>query len=251
MATKTTSKTATRKPAPKTSSAKSAVARKLATASPSRGGPATAKAKIVPKKKAEPEKKPAPAPAKAQLSPKTPSKPAAAAKSAPSVSLIDKTKTPKESKDGEVKTKSAFLPPISKILPTLEPPAPAKTEAPVAAKAEPVEPKAVVTATDGAVAPPEAEVEPQNIIHIKPPIIVKELAAQLGLKPHQLIAELMGFNVFANINQTVEPDIASKIAENHGFVLEKERREKGGGVHKVEQVVVAPPPPIIEKKEEL
>src|SRR6266550_4993577 len=140
MATKTTSKTATRKPAPKTSGAKSAVARKLATASPSRGGPAAAKAKIVPKKKAEP----APAPAKAQPSPKTPSKPAAAAKSAPSVSLIDKTKTPKESKDGEVKTKSAFLPPISKILPTLEPPAPAKTEAPVAAKAEPVqvEPKA-------------------------------------------------------------------------------------------------------------
>ena len=30
-----------------------------------------------------------------------------------------------------------------------------------------------------------------------------------------------------------------------------ERREKGGGVHKVEQVVVAPPPPVIEKEEEL
>ena len=30
-----------------------------------------------------------------------------------------------------------------------------------------------------------------------------------------------------------------------------ERREKGGGVHKVEQIVVAPPPPVIEKKEEL
>src|SRR5438093_11296366 len=61
----------------------------------------------------------------------------------------------------------------------------------------------------------------------------------------------MTHNIFANMNQTVETDIASKIAENHGFVLEKERREKGGGVHKVEQVVVAPPPPIIEKKEEL
>ncbi|PYL39023.1 MAG: translation initiation factor IF-2, partial [Verrucomicrobia bacterium] len=52
-------------------------------------------------------------------------------------------------------------------------------------------------------------------------------------------------------NQTIEPDIASKICESHGFVLEKERREKGGGVHKVEQVVVAPPPPVIAKKEEL
>src|SRR5205814_7576437 len=105
---------------------------------------------------------------------------------------------------------------------------------------------------EGTIVPPAgAEVEPQNVIHIKPPIIVKQLAAELGLKPHQLIAELMNFNIFANINQTIEPDIASKITENHGFVLEKERREKGAGVHKVEQVVVAPPPPVIEKEEEL
>jgi len=97
---------------------------------------------------------------------------------------------------------------------------------------------------------PEAE-EGKNVIHIKPPIIVKQLAIELGLKPHQLIAELMSFNIFANINQTIEPDIASKVAENHGFVLEKERREKGAGVHKIEQVVVAPPPPLIQKEEEL
>jgi len=100
-------------------------------------------------------------------------------------------------------------------------------------------------------APAEAEAEPQKVILIKPPIVVKQLASELGLKPHQLIAELMTYNIFANINQTIEPDIASKIAENHGFVLEKERREKGAGVHKVEQVVLAPPPPVIEKEEEL
>jgi len=99
--------------------------------------------------------------------------------------------------------------------------------------------------------PAEAEAELQKVIHIKPPIVVKQLAIELGLKPHQLIAELMSFNIFANINQTIEPDVASKICENHGFVLEKERREKGAGVHKVEQVVVAPPPPVIEKEEEL
>jgi translation initiation factor IF-2 len=103
---------------------------------------------------------------------------------------------------------------------------------------------------DGATPAAEA-VETQKVIHIKPPIIVKQLAIELGLKPHQLIAELMSFNVFANINQTIEPDIASKICENHGFILEKERREKGAGVHKVEQVVVAPPKPVIQKQEEL
>jgi translation initiation factor IF-2 len=108
------------------------------------------------------------------------------------------------------------------------------------------------TATDAtAVSPAEEDTAAQKVILIKPPIVVKQLANELGLKPHQLIAELMNYNIFANINQTIEPDIASKIAENHGFVLEKERREKGGGVHKVEQVVVAPPPPVIEKKEEL
>src|SRR2546421_1330294 len=108
------------------------------------------------------------------------------------------------------------------------------------------------TAPDATEPPPvEEETAAQKIILIKPPIIVKQLATELGLKPHQLIAELMNYNIFANVNQTVEPDIASKIAESHGFVFEMERREKGGGVHKVEQVVVAPPPPVIKKKEEL
>ncbi|MEY2560104.1 MAG: translation initiation factor, partial [Verrucomicrobiota bacterium] len=41
------------------------------------------------------------------------------------------------------------------------------------------------------------------------------------------------------------------ICAKHGFVFEMERREKGGGVHKVEQVVVAPPPPVIVQEEEL
>ena len=114
--------------------------------------------------------------------------------------------------------------------------------------AEPAEqPPAEVTLT-----PAEGETGPQQkVLLIKPPIVVKQFATELGLKPHQLIAELMTHNIFANINQTIEPDIAAKIAENHGFILEKERREKGGGVHKVEQQVVAPPPPVIEKKEEL
>ncbi|MFL6544182.1 MAG: translation initiation factor IF-2, partial [Candidatus Udaeobacter sp.] len=123
------------------------------------------------------------------------------------------------------------------------------------AQSVPVEPPPVAEVkpeADTAVPPAvEEETSAQNVILIKPPIIVKQLASELGLKPHQLIAELMNYNIFANINQTIEPDIASKIAESHGFVLEKERREKGGGVHKIEQVVVAPPPPVIEKKEEL
>jgi len=163
-----------------------------------------------------------------------------------SVSLIDKKHPQKKAADGEMKKKTTVLPPISRIRASLEAPT-----APPPKKDAPAQPPPPVS--EGAVAEPEAAADAtsQKVIHIKPPIIVKQLAVELGVKPHQLIAELMTFNIFANINQTIEPDIASKIAESHGFVLEKERREKGGGVHKVEQVVVAPPPPVIEKAEEL
>src|SRR5438105_1132869 len=236
MATKTSSKTVARKPAVR----KTAAAHK----------PATAPASKVPKKKLKTAVEPSSITVAPQTAP-------AVRHEAESVSLIDKKKPRKKAEDGEAKTKRDVLPPISRIRASLEAPAalpkpatPAKTEA---APPPPKEaPGVIATALPEALPPPpEPEVEPQKVIHIKPPIVVKQLAIELGLKPHQLIAELMTFNIFANINQTIEPDIASKIAENHGFVLEKERREKGGGVHKVEQVVVAPPPPIIEKKEEL
>jgi len=202
-------------------------------------------------------------PARAHAVPaKSPASPEATAPSTPaprpvieSVSLIDEKKPRKKHEDSAVK--GAVLPPISRIRASLESPSiPPKAERTPAlgakADAQGAAPSAIVDGTVApAAAPPEPELEPQKIIHIKPPIIVKELATQLGLKPHQLIAELMTFNIFANINQTIEPDIASKICENHGFVLEKERREKGAGVHKIEQVVVAPPKPVIEKEGEL
>ncbi|MGZ5005094.1 MAG: translation initiation factor IF-2 [Chthoniobacterales bacterium] len=187
-----------------------------------------------------------------------------------SVSLIDEKKPKQKRTDGEVKSARSILPPISRIRATPSaPPTPQKPAEPqpaiVAAPPAPV--VDLITHAHPAkkeVAPPEIpaapvaaepaveeEVEAQKIIHIKPPIIVRDLATQLGIKNHVLIKELMELNVFANQNQTIEPDIATQICATHGFVFEMERREKGGGVHKVEQVVVAPPPPVIEKEEEL
>jgi translation initiation factor IF-2 len=116
-------------------------------------------------------------------------------------------------------------------------------------KLEPAPDEIAATADTTGAAP--VEEDGKKVIHIKPPIIVKDLAAQLGVKNHVLIKELMDLQVFANQNQTIEPDVATKIAEKHGFVLEKERREKGAGVHKVEQVVAPPPKPVIQKQEEL
>ena len=54
-------------------------------------------------------------------------------------------------------------------------------------------------------------------ISIRGAVVVKDLAAKLGLKPNRLIADLMGLKILASINQRVEPDIAMKVASKYGF----------------------------------
>src|SRR2546430_4567301 len=242
MATKTSSKAANRKPAAQ------AAARKTTAHKPV----AAAKSKV-PKQELESDAAPASAAAKSRaIAPQEPEPRSTSSHGheVESASLMNRKGPRKKTEEGEQKTRRAVLPPISRIRASLETPAaPPKPAAPV--EPAPAQPAPTEAPAEAAPSSAEAEAVPQNVILIKPPIIVKQLATELRLKPHQLIAELMTYNIFANINQTIEPDIASKIAENHGFVLEKERREKGAGVHKVEQVVVAPPPPVIEKEDEL
>ncbi len=54
-------------------------------------------------------------------------------------------------------------------------------------------------------------------ISIRGAVVVKDLAAKLGIKPNRLIADLMMLKVLASINQRVEPDVATKVAEKYGF----------------------------------
>ncbi|MGC6567485.1 MAG: translation initiation factor IF-2 [Akkermansiaceae bacterium] len=91
----------------------------------------------------------------------------------------------------------------------------------------------------------EGEVE-GNVISIKPPIIVNDLAAKMGEPPFKLMADLIKLEVFVAANQAIEPEIAEKLCELHGFVFEREKREKGAGVHKEEEVIAEPEP---EKEE--
>ena len=66
-----------------------------------------------------------------------------------------------------------------------------------------------------------------NLIIVKPPIVVRDFAVLLGLKPFQLISELMEMGIFASMNQTIEEDVARKISKVKGFDLEiKHRGEK-------------------------
>lgn len=73
----------------------------------------------------------------------------------------------------------------------------------------------------------DAVVVEGNLILIKPPIVVREFATFIGLKPFQLISELMEMGIFASMNQTIEEDVARKIAKIKGFELEiRHRGEK-------------------------
>jgi translation initiation factor IF-2 len=69
-----------------------------------------------------------------------------------------------------------------------------------------------------------------QVIIIKPPIVVRELAERLKQKPFKIIADLMEAGVFANVNQSIEEAVAQKVCAKYGFKFEVEKRERGGGV---------------------
>ncbi len=131
--------------------------------------------------------------------------------------------------------------PVAPPPPVDEPKAKAVEEIPEPVAAEPEEPAVEE----------EEEIDPSKIINIKPPIIVTDLAELMGIKPFKLIKDLMEMDVFASQNQSIEPDVAAQVCEKHGFVFEREKREKGAGVHKVEEVIEEPKVPEVVEEEKL
>ncbi len=95
----------------------------------------------------------------------------------------------------------------------------------------------------------EPESDDPKLIVIKPPILVPDLAARLGLKPFNVMADLIKLGVFPAPNQPLEPDIAAKVCEIHGFTFEREKRDKDKGFHKVEEVIVEPEAPQSEPED--
>jgi translation initiation factor IF-2 len=69
-----------------------------------------------------------------------------------------------------------------------------------------------------------------QVIIIKPPIIVRDLAEQLKQKSFIIIGDLMKMGVFANVNQAIDEDTAQRICVNYGYRFEVEKRERGGGI---------------------
>ena len=86
------------------------------------------------------------------------------------------------------------------------------------------------------VAKPDAQV-----ITLKPPIMVRELAEELNRKPFQLIADLMHLGVFANVNQSIDESTAKQLCAKYGFRFEAKKRQRDADA----------PPPVQEKELEL
>jgi translation initiation factor IF-2 len=153
------------------------------------------------------------------------------------VDLLEPVKKVKKPEGQRKPALRPFLQPIGTpvIPPAPEPSAPSAEHEPEAGSEE--------AATPGE--------PPKRILHLKPPIIVKDLAEQLGLKPFQIIKDLMSLAIFANINQTLEPDIAFKVCDLHGVYFERDRKDTSKGHHKVEVKIEAPKEPEKPKADEL
>jgi translation initiation factor IF-2 len=77
-----------------------------------------------------------------------------------------------------------------------------------------------------------------EVIIIKPPIIVRELAEQLKQKPFIIIGDLIKLGVFATVNQAIDEKIAQQLCAKYGFKFEVEKRAKGEGVvHAIEKKI--------------
>ena len=58
------------------------------------------------------------------------------------------------------------------------------------------------------------------------PVVVREFAERLYLKPNRLIATLMGMNIFASINQEIDADTEVEVGVKLGIEVRKEKNKK-------------------------
>ena len=56
---------------------------------------------------------------------------------------------------------------------------------------------------------------------IPKPTTVSDLARLLNQKPFQIIADLIGLGVFANVKQTLDFEVISKVARKYGFIAKR------------------------------
>ena len=178
---------------------------------------------------------PAPKPPAPSGPPKAPPMPSggAAKTSIPPAAAVPPKATPPAAPSASAVSSAPATPAASKPAETPagppKPPSPAGPPKPPVAADKPLDSQAIEGETADASA---AEAVERTKIHVKPPIVVRDFAVELGLKPFKLISELMEMGIFASMNQTIEEKVALQLATRHGFELEihhrGEQSEQGG-----------------------
>jgi len=158
--------------------------------------------------------------------PPAPAKPTLDERKAAALNLFEDDDKPKVRRRPADAVQQTALPPISLLKEDTTP--------------KPIVPIVHAPPAETPVAEFEVNESGEKVIHLKQPIVVKDLADKMGLKPFKIISDLIAFKVFASAEKAIDIEIAEKICEKHGFKLEREKREKGAGVHKAEEVIVEP-----------
>ena len=115
-------------------------------------------------------------------------------------------------------------------------------------------PAPAIPPTGAAQQPAQAQGKKEfKTIQLKAPIIVRDFAKAMDLKPFRLISELMDMGIFASMNQSLEDATAIVIAKKHGFDLdirhrgEQQQPKKKEAVKRPEDDIknYVPRPPIV------
>jgi len=213
----------------------------------------------LPKKAPEPEPEPAaeqpkaPEPAK-PVPPVAPTPVVPAPKPAPAAPVTPTLRTPPPSPAAPSRPAAppplpprpsaprADLPPVVVSTPAANRPA---TPPPIVRA--PVTPVVGRPASPGPVAPGS-----RGVITVRPPIVVRDFAIALNLKPFQVIGSLMELGKVVSTTSVIEEADARKVAERHGYILEI--RHRGEGVQPVKKeekpneddpALLAPRPPVV------
>jgi translation initiation factor IF-2 len=101
---------------------------------------------------------------------------------------------------------------------------------------------------DPAAPPPPAAPEFTSTLTIRPPIVVRDFAIALNLRPFRLISELMEMGIFASIGQSIDETVAVRIAKKHSIALEVKHRGEAAPVKPVPVAVNHDDPALLEPR---
>lgn len=118
---------------------------------------------------------------------------------------------------------------VKPVIPPKTQPKPVAPVPPKAAEPKKVEAPAVAKVAERVVVePPSPHVEPAppeppapKVLEFSTPLTLKELAIKIGVKPNELIVNLMAKSIFATINQNIGEDIVVNILSGYGFEYHK------------------------------